>query len=58
MEIAQVMKLSGHTEIETIYEHYLRLSDKTMGKAADLLNRMHDATDRETADDATGGYVN
>jgi integrase len=41
MEISQVMKLSGHSEIETIYEHYLRLSDKTIGKAADLLNAMH-----------------
>ena len=57
MEISAVMKLSGHTEIETIYEHYLRLSDKTIGKAADLLNQMHDVAEGQVADEGTG-YIN
>jgi integrase len=44
MPIEQVAKLSGHTELETIYGHYLRVSSETVGKAADLLNQMHDST--------------
>lgn len=56
MEIAQVMKLSGHSEIETIYEHYLRVSNATIERAADLLNEMNDAS-REARDDAPD-YVN
>ena len=38
-------KLSGHSELETIYGHYLRVSNETIGRAANLLNQMRDLSE-------------
>jgi site-specific recombinase XerD len=41
MAIEQVAKLSGHSELGTLYGHYLRTTSETIRRAADLLNQMH-----------------
>jgi len=50
MPIEQVAKLSGHTQLSTLYAHYLSTTQETIEKAANLLNQMH-ATDREARED-------
>src|SRR5262245_51290154 len=43
MPAEEVAKISGHSQIQTLYGHYLRITNETIGKAADLLNQMHDS---------------
>src|SRR5262249_6149043 len=57
MPAEEVAKISGHAEMQTLYAHYLRVTDQTIGKAADLLNQMHDGDRAGEADEGTG-YVN
>jgi len=42
MAIEQVAKITGHSQLSTLYEHYLRNTSETIAKAATLLNRMND----------------
>lgn len=55
MPAEEVMKVSGHTQIQTLYAHYLRATSATIGKAADILNRMHGADSKA---DVPGGFIN
>jgi len=41
MPVAEVGKISGHSQISTLFAHYLRATPETIQRAAELLNRMH-----------------
>ena len=41
MPIEQVAKLSGHTQLSTLYKHYLSISEQALNKATELLNLMN-----------------
>jgi integrase len=41
MPIEQVAKLSGHSQLSTLYAHYLSTTAETIEKAADLLNQLN-----------------
>jgi integrase len=56
MPAEEVMKISGHSQVQTLYAHYLRITPETVRQAADLLNEMHDAEAREAS--STPDYVN
>jgi integrase len=43
MAIEQVAKITGHSQLSTLYEHYLRNTSETLERAADLLNQMNDS---------------
>jgi len=36
-----VAKISVHTQLETLYKHYLRRNQATLNKAAEFLNRLN-----------------
>jgi integrase len=42
MPAEEVSKISGHSQIQTLYSHYLRITNEAIGRAAELLNQMHD----------------
>ncbi|HEX5082299.1 MAG TPA: tyrosine-type recombinase/integrase [Blastocatellia bacterium] len=41
MPIEQVAKLSGHTQLSTLYRHYLSTTQETIQRAADILNSLN-----------------
>lgn len=41
MPIEQVAKLSGHTQLSTLYKHYLSVSEQALNKATEILNLMN-----------------
>jgi integrase len=43
MPIEQVAKLSGHTQLETLYKHYLSTTQEALNKATELLNQMNES---------------
>jgi integrase len=57
MPAEEVSKISGHTQIQTLYAHYLRVTNETIERAADLLNQMHDAS-REAPGDTQREHIN
>ncbi|SRR6266498_1641632 len=59
MPIEQVAKLSGHTELETLYKHYLSTTPKTLQKATELLNSFNAGELNETEEaSSTPDYIN
>jgi integrase len=44
MQIEQVAKLSGHTQLSTLYAHYLSSTAETISRAASILNAMNGST--------------
>lgn len=57
MSAEETSKISGHTQVQTLYAHYLRITSETIKRAADLLNRMHTDTTGEE-NEAASNYVN
>jgi len=45
----EVSKISGHAQVQTLYAHYLRITNQTIERAANLLNQLHDDA-REVAE--------
>lgn len=53
MPIEQVAKLSGHSELSTLYAHYLSTTQETIQKATDILNRFNAAAWAKSEEEAT-----
>jgi len=49
MPAEEVSKLSGHTQIQTLYAHYLRITNETVGRATDLLNKLNGRAGSESS---------
>jgi integrase len=41
MQVAEVAKITGHTNLQTLYAHYLRVNAPTLDRAAHLLNNIN-----------------
>jgi len=40
MPLAEIAKISGHTQLNTLYRHYINTTQETLTKAAEILNQM------------------
>jgi hypothetical protein len=59
MPIEQVAKLSGHTQLSTIYAHYVSVTSDALRKAVELLNQMNGSgLSRNEQEGAQGGFIN
>lgn len=41
LQVAEVAKITGHTNLQTLYAHYLRVNTPTLDRAAQLLNNIN-----------------
>ncbi len=60
MPIEQVAKLSGHTQLSTLYSHYLGTTNQAIQRATDILNQIHSRSSNDilSGDDCDRNFVN
>jgi integrase len=59
LSIERVAKLSGHTELETLYSHYLSTTEETIQKATDILNALNTGdSNKSEGEDTPNEFIN